>query len=178
MCFPSIWMPHFSCSSDISLWIPARPDVGTWKQPTACLLCAFFNLSDMMKIADDRCWYYGQIEEHLTLTRNVNSKICFHWAEENSHGVASMPLYDRYLTVWCGVAGTFEGVTSSGMQTCSITGAQYKAMLENYVIPELQQRNDIVWMHDSTPPHTAPSVPQVRQQHFDYRIISWDFGVS
>ena len=77
-----------------------------------------------------------------TLTRNVNYKSCIHWAEENLH----MLLYDRYV-VNCvavcrarinGVAGLFnlgpyffEGVTSSDMQMCSITGAWSKAMLEN-----------------------------------------------
>ena len=29
------------------------------------------------------------------------------------------------------------------MQTCSIAGARYKALLENFVISELQQRNVI-----------------------------------
>ena len=79
-----------------------------------------------------------------------------------------MPLCDRYETVWCGIAGTFilgpyffEDVTFSGMQTCYITGTRYKAMLENYVIPEVQQLNvinDIVWIEDGAPPLIATSV--------------------
>ena len=48
-------------------------------------------------------------------------------------------------------------------------------MLENYVIPELQQQNvinnDVVWMQDGAPPHIATSVPQMLQQHFDDRIM-------
>ena len=56
-------------------------------------------------------------------------------------GVASVPLYDRYVIVWCGVVDTsFWVLTSSKMShpvLCnSITGVRYKAMLENYVIPE------------------------------------------
>ena len=70
--------------------------------------------------------------------------------------MAPVPLYDRYVTVFGAVEGTFfwgsllvEDVTSSVMQTCSITYARYKAMFENYVIPDLQQRNiinEIEWM--------------------------------
>ena len=91
------------------------------------------------------------------------------------------------MTVWCGVAGTFilgpyfESVRSSGMQTHSITGALYKTMFENYVIPELQQRNvinDIVCMQNGAPPRIATSVRQVLQQHFGDRIITRNFAVS
>ena len=64
------------------------------------------------------------------------------------------------------------------MQTCSVTGARYKAMLEIYVIPELQQRNVIVWMPDGTPQHIATSVQQVLQQHFGDRIMARNMAVS
>ena len=54
-------------------------------------------------------------------------------------------------------------------------------MLENYVIPELQQQNvinDIVWMHDGVSPHIAINVGQVLQQHFSERIIARNFALS
>ena len=127
-------------------------------------------------------------EAHFILTGNVNSKNFVHWAEENHHGVASVPFYDTCVTVWCGVAETFilgpyflEDVTCSGIQTCSITGDRYKPMLENYIITESQQRNvinDIVWLQDGAPPHIATSITQVLQQHFGYKLIARNFAVS
>ena len=72
------------------------------------------------------------------------------------------------VTVGCCVARTFilgpfffEGVTSNDIQTCSISGAWYKAMLENYVITELQLRNvtnDIVLMQDAAPSNIASNI--------------------
>ena len=51
-------------------------------------------------------------------------------------------------------------------------------MLQNYVIPELLQRNalnDIVWMQDGAPPHIVKSVRSVLEQHFGNRITSRHF---
>ena len=44
---------------------------------------------------------------HFILTGKVNSKNCVHWAEENTQGVALVPFYNTYVTIWCGVEGTF-----------------------------------------------------------------------
>ena len=87
------------------------------------------------------------------------------------------------MTVWCGVAETFilspyffNDVTSSVMQTCSITDASYKAMLENYIILEFQQLNvintEIVWMQDGAPLLIPTSVPQMLHHHIGDRTIS------
>lgn len=124
-------------------------------------------------------------EAHFTLTGNVNTKNCVHWADTNPHAVAPVPLYDAKVTVWCGIAGTivlgpyfFEEATPTGFVTCSVTGSRYTAMLQNYVIPELLQRNalnDIVWMQDGAPPHIATSVRRVLEQHFGDRVISRHF---
>ena len=83
-------------------------------------------------------------------------------------GISAFLQQIHYCVVWCGVTGTFilgpyffENVTSSDMQTCSITGARYKVMLENYVIPNLQQQNvidDIVWIQDCIPPYIATNI--------------------
>ena len=54
------------------------------------------------------------------------------------------------------------------------TVSRYTAMLKNYVVLELLQRNalnDIVWMQDGVPPHVAKSVRRVLEQHFGDRII-------
>lgn len=127
-------------------------------------------------------------EAHFSLTGNVNTKNCVHWADKNPHDVAPVPLHDAKVTVWCGISSTFvlgpyffEEVTTTGVKSCSVTSARYKSMLQNYVIPELQQRNvisDIVWMQDGAPPHIAQCVRPVLQQHFGDRVISRNFAVS
>ena len=59
-------------------------------------------------------------------------------------------LWHQYakVTVWCGIRSTvdlgfyfFEKATLAGIVTCFITASRYTAMLENYVIPNLLQRN-------------------------------------
>ena len=99
-----------------------------------------FYCSDIIKIAGDRCEYYERMR-HSTLAGKVNCKNCVHLMEENHHGVASVSLYDRYVTMWCGVENAFilapyflNDVTSSGVEKCYIRGARYKAILENYEI--------------------------------------------
>ena len=59
------------------------------------------------------------------------------------------------------------------MQTFFITSARYEEILENYVIPELQRQNvfnDIVWMQDDAPPHTAINVRQMLQMAEPSRV--------
>lgn len=61
------------------------------------------------------------------------------------------------------------------MKMYYITGVRYAKMFQNYVIPELQQRN-VVCM-DGTPPHVASSIRQLLQQHIGDRIFSCNFAV-
>ena len=82
------------------------------------------------------------------LNENVNCKNCVHWEEENPHGVASVLLCYKWETMLCDFGSTFilglyffVDDTSRGIYTFFSTGALYRAMLENYVIRELQQRN-------------------------------------
>ena len=99
-----------------------------------------------------------------------------------------MPSYERDVTARCDVKWTFilgphffDNVTSSGLQSCSITGARYKAILENCIISELHHRNvdnAIVWMQDDAYPYIAINVRQVLQQRFGDRIIVHNFAVS
>ena len=90
--------------------------------------------------------------------------------------------------VWCRISVTvlispylFEEATPMDFVTCSVTASRYTAMLQNYVIAELLQRNalnDIIWMQDNAPPHITKSVRRVLEQHFGDRIISSHFPFS
>lgn len=124
-------------------------------------------------------------EAHFTLSGSVNSKNCVHWAEKNPHEIFASPLHEAKVTVWCGITGSFvigpyffEEVTPKGLKTCSITSQRYETMLNNYLIPQLQQRKaigNIVWMQDGAPPHVSNSVKQLLQQTFGDKVISRHF---
>ena len=119
---------------------------------------------------------------HINLKGNVNTKNCIHCADTNPYVTASVPLFDGKVTVWCGILGTvlfgpyfLEEATPTDFVTCSITSSHFIAVLQNYVIPVLLQRDalsDIIWMQDCAPPHIAGSVKRLLDQHFGDRIIS------
>lgn len=104
-------------------------------------------------------------EVHFSFTGNINTKNCVHWADKNAHDVEPTPLHEAKVTVWCGITGTFvlgeyffEEFTSTGMNSCSVSGTHCKIMFLNYVIPKSQYRNvisDIESMQDGVPPHFA-----------------------
>ncbi|GBN54214.1 hypothetical protein AVEN_55877-1 [Araneus ventricosus] len=76
----------------------------------------------------------------------------------------------------------FEEITANGIQTCSVTGQRYRDMLNDFVIPQLQQRGclqDIIFMLDGAPPHIDRHVKQLLRQHFtDSRVISRHFPTA
>ena len=110
--------------------------------------------------------------------------------EGNPGCLASVSLFDRYVTEWFDVTETFnldsyffKDVTFSSMQTCSIAGARHETILENNAgrILELLKQNvttGIVWMQKSDLPHIATSVRQVLRQPFGDRFIARNFSDS
>ena len=74
-------------------------------------------------------------------------KYCVYWADMNPHAVAPVPLFDAKVTVWCSISDTvhlgqyFEETTPTAFETCSVTASRNTAIMQNYVIPEMLQRN-------------------------------------
>ena len=71
-------------------------------------------------------------EAHFTLTNNVNSKNCVHWADNNPHDMFARPLQNEKVTVWCSITGTFilgpeffGDVTDGDLQTCTVMSTRY-----------------------------------------------------
>lgn len=116
-------------------------DVITWRWATAYRHCKLFSHL-MSRLPLLILW---TDESHFSLTRKVNPKNCILWVDKKYPNVAPMPLHKAKVTVYCGIASTFvlgsyffEQVTSTGMKTRSITRPWYTAILQNYVISELQ----------------------------------------
>lgn len=62
--------------------------------------------SSMMKIVGDRCGYYVGLSP-FSLSWNTNYKNCVPWADKNLQDMASTPLHEAKVIVWCGIASTF-----------------------------------------------------------------------
>ena len=50
-------------------------------------------------------------EVHFTLTGNMNSKNCAHWADSDPHHVFASPLHDENMTMFILGSYFFEEVT-------------------------------------------------------------------
>ncbi|GBL84603.1 hypothetical protein AVEN_191069-1 [Araneus ventricosus] len=120
------------------------------------------------------------VSRHMVVTGTQSFEQLLHfsslpesWLTSNGHGA------------FCGVTKpTFASmeITANGIQTCPVIGQGYRAMLRDFVIPQLQQRGclqDIIFMHDGAPPHSDRRVKQLLRQHFkDARVISRHFPTA
>lgn len=125
-------------------------------------------------------------EAHFHVCGDINTHNCRIWADTNPHVGQQIPLHSPKVTVWCGFTASFiigpyfyEEFGRNGLVTCSVNSHRYADMLENFVIPHLQQRNCIdstIFMQDGAPPHIGRRVKDVLRQHFtDARVISRAF---
>ena len=142
-----------------------------------------------LEVDDDWPWrILWSDEAHFHLHGDINTHNCRIWADANSHVVHQIPLHSPKVTVWCGFTASFINgpyfykVGRNGLTTCSVNSDRYANMLENFVIPELQQRNCIYsthFMQDGAPPHIGRRVKDVLHQHFtDDRVISRAFPMN
>lgn len=97
----------------------------------------------------------------------------------------SFLIHEPKVTVWCGITNTFifcpyffEEVTIESFRTCTATNGCWEIMMNNYIIPKLQERiavSDITWMQDCAPPHLGFIVKRFLTQLFGNRIIYHHF---
>ena len=80
-----------------------------------------------------------------------------------------VPLQQPKVIIWCGFTAVlffFEKLTKSNINTVSVTGQRYTAMLQNNIIPEQlarQKLQTITFKEDGALPHIALHV-----QHLTY----------
>ncbi|GBN61464.1 hypothetical protein AVEN_199811-1 [Araneus ventricosus] len=94
-----------------------------------------------------------------------------------------LPVLSQKITMWYGFTAAFivdpfffEKIGPSGPVTCTVNGTRYESLLQNQLIPTLQQRGYVestICMQDGAPPNIATPVSQVLNMHFgNDRIIS------
>ncbi|GBN26490.1 hypothetical protein AVEN_61563-1 [Araneus ventricosus] len=114
------------------------------------------------------------------------SRIC---GTASPNVVHEQSLHPDYITAWCRftvdfILGPFffKENTPHGLQRCSITAARYCELLQQQVIPALQERECLettVFMQDGAPPHIARSVQVLLRALFgDDRVISGSFQTA
>ena len=151
-----------------------------------------FALTFLARVEVDASWPWQILwsdEAHFHLCGTVNTHNCRIWDTENPRTLQEIPLHSPKVTVWCGFTSTFiigpfffEENTRNGPVTCTVTAERYRNMLENFVIPKIQQRqclDSITFMQDGAPPHIGLRVQQFLRQHFtNDRLISRAFPTT
>ncbi|GBM98902.1 hypothetical protein AVEN_201016-1 [Araneus ventricosus] len=119
-----------------------------------------FALTFLARVEVDASWLWQILcsdEAHFHLSGKVNTQNCRIRNTEN------LLLHSPKVTVWCGFTATFilgpfffEEATRNGPVTCTVTAKRFKNMLENFVVPQLQQQQCLdssTFMQDGEPPH-------------------------
>lgn len=151
-----------------------------------------FSLIFLARMQVDATWPWQILwsdEAHFHLNGGINTRNCRIWAANNPHAYMQEPLHSPKVTVWCGFTASFiigpyfyEENGASGPVTCTVTAARYADMLQNFTIPQLQQRgclDSTIFMQDGAPPHIGLRVQRVLRQHFsNSRMISRAFPTA
>ena len=143
-----------------------------------------------LEVDDEWPWWILWLDEsHFHLHSDINVHIYCIWTDANPHVGQQIPLHSTKVIVLCGITAPFitslyfyEGVGRNGLTTYSVNYNRYVDMLENFVIPQLQQRNCIdstIFMQDSGPSHIWRQVKDFLHYHFtDDRVISRAFPMN
>ena len=121
-------------------------------------------------------------EAHFHLHGGVNRHNFRYWSDTNPHWYTEEPLHSPKVTVWLGIGlsgivGPFfwERDDTFPLEK-GINSRWYKQMLEKYVIPAMQQLDNfdnLVFMHDGAPPHRGLQVRNLLDQTFPDRWIGY-----
>lgn len=115
-------------------------------------------------------------EAHFQLNGFVNKQNCRIWATENPRVLHQRQLHPVKCTVWCGVSseriiGPYFFENERGV-AISINGDRYRAMLENFVRPAVENHPQIWFQQDGATAHTARATMALLRDIFGERIIS------
>ncbi|KZC15025.1 hypothetical protein WN55_08618 [Dufourea novaeangliae] len=115
-------------------------------------------------------------EAHFELNGFVNKQNCRIWATENPRAVHQQQLHPLKCTVWCGISSEriigpyfFENEAGNAI---TINAAQYRAMLENFLRPAVENHPQLWFQQGGATAHTARETMALLRDIFGERIIS------
>ena len=115
-------------------------------------------------------------ECHYHLEGYVNKQNWRHWGSQRPDFEAVRPLHPKSVTFWAGIhAG---GIIGPYLFQKSVTGDRYHKLLEEEIIPRLEELNlidDYWWMQDGAPPHRVGKVMDLLHDKFNNRVIALGF---
>ncbi|GFU79268.1 putative transposable element [Trichonephila clavipes] len=84
-------------------------------------------------------------EAHFWLNGYVSKQNCRIWSEVNPQVYVETPLHPEKLTVWCalwagGIIGSYFFKNDEG-HNVTVNGDRYRAMINNFFIPELNNHD-------------------------------------
>jgi len=117
-------------------------------------------------------------EAHFWLSGYVNKQNCRIWSDEQPEEVQVVSLHPGKTTVWCalwagGIIGPYFFKNEAG-QNVTVNGARYRAMITEYLLPEIESRNldDIWFQQDGATCHTSRESIALLRQQFGEQLIS------
>ncbi|GFW90729.1 DDE_3 domain-containing protein [Trichonephila clavipes] len=116
-------------------------------------------------------------EAHFWLNGYVNKQNCRIWSEANPQVYVETPLHPEKLTVWCALwAGRIIGpyfFKNDEGHNVTVNGDQYRAMITNFFIPELNNHDvqELMFQQDGATCHTARATIDLFKDTFGDRLI-------
>jgi len=118
-------------------------------------------------------------EAHFYLDGMVSKQNCRVWGSENPHATMTHDPFAPHITVWCALScTTLVGPYFfwEGGQTVTVTAGRYRAMLEDFFLPELERRgiplHKVWFQQDGASAHTTHWVISYLHEVFRTRLIS------
>lgn len=118
-------------------------------------------------------------EAHFYLDGNVMKQNCRIWGTERPTEVVFRQGQSAHVTVWCGVASW--GIVGPYFfeergKVVTVTGARYRRMLQEFLIPHLQQNDinvrDVWFQQDGAGAHTAAPTLTLLKSVFPGKVLS------
>ena len=114
-------------------------------------------------------------EATFHMSGRVNKHNCVVWGTQNPHAIQEVPIKSPGITVWC--AMFCDEIIGPYFFESTVTSKTYKAMLQDYFIPQLKRRRKFsttIFQQDGAPPHWSLEVRALLNKNFPGRWIGRD----